>query len=97
MEPGDWAPLISKSLNAKTYINPIGGRDLFDPFVFKSQNTRLQFAVFDEFNYATPGYEFISGLSVLDALMWNSAEVIRKAIFENSKLVDCNVSFDSLG
>ena len=86
MGPGDWAPLICRHLKADAYVNPAGGHALFDPAVFKAQATALHFADFPDFVYASPGYEFVPGLSILDVLMWNSPNAIRKAVFKNNKL-----------
>lgn len=77
-EAGDWAPAISRQLEADIYLNPIGGRDLFDPLEFRAANTDLVFLEFDPFFYETGTYTPESSLSILDVLMWNSpAEVVR--------------------
>lgn len=77
---GGWAPAMCQALGANEYINPIGGRHLFDPDEFASIGTVLSFLEMPPFLYATPGYEFQSGLSILDALMWNEPDVVVKAI-----------------
>jgi hypothetical protein len=75
--PGDWALQIAEALGAKEYINPPGGIELFDPTAFASKNIKLTFQDPFEFNYECRGYRFEPGLSVIDALMWNSPETIR--------------------
>lgn len=84
--PGDWAPFICQNLKAEAYVNPLGGRALFDPGTFQKQGTALLFASFDDFIYTTPGYECVPGLSILDVLMWNSPNMVRDATFKNNKL-----------
>jgi hypothetical protein len=79
MGPGDWAPQIARDLGASCYVNPIGGKDLFDPLQFLRHRIDLRFARFGDFTYATPGYEFVPGLSILDVLMWNSPERVHAA------------------
>ncbi|CUH49826.1 WbqC family protein [Ruegeria atlantica] len=87
MGPGDWAPFISRKLNATCYINPAGGRDLFEPLDFTNHDIDLRFARFGEFTYKTPGYDFMPGLSIIDVLMWNDPQVVRKALFDLNVLL----------
>ena len=75
---------ISARLSADVYINPVAGRELFDPAVFAKEGVDLRFLDFKPFVYATPGYGFESGLSILDVLMWNGPDVVAQAIRENS-------------
>lgn len=92
MEPGDWAPFISRKLEATCYVNPAGGHDLFKPSDFTDHNIDLRFARFGEFTYSTPGYNFEAELSILDVLMWNEPQAIRQAIFDLNTLLspeDC--------
>jgi hypothetical protein len=90
LSAGDWAPWISARLSADVYINPIAGRELFDPAVFASDGVELRFLDFIPFTYDTPGYNFEPGLSILDVLMWNSPDAIVKAIGENSSLISAS-------
>jgi hypothetical protein len=87
LSAGEWAPWISAQLGADVYVNPIGGRSLFDPADFGSQGIELRFLDFKRFAYATPGYIFERDLSILDVLMWNGPDVIAQTIRENSSLV----------
>jgi hypothetical protein len=75
--PGDWALRISESLHAKEYINPCGGLDLFDPTAFAASGIKLTIQKPFHFEYNCLGYQFQPGLSVIDALMWNSPEEIK--------------------
>ena len=84
---GQWAPLISARLSGDVYINPIGGRELFDPSDFSKRGVALRFLEFTPFIYDTPGYKFEENLSILDVLMWNSPDAIVQAIRENSSLI----------
>jgi hypothetical protein len=83
---GQWAPWISGQLAADVYINPLGGRELFDPSDFARRGVSLRFLDFASFVYDTPGYKFEENLSILDVLMWNSPDAIVQAIRENSSL-----------
>jgi hypothetical protein len=84
---GQWAPWIAAKLAANVYINPIGGRALFDPPGFSKQRISLQFLDFTPFVYDTPGYNFEKDLSILDVLMWNSPDAVVRAIRADSSLI----------
>ena len=69
---GEWALRICESLGASGYVNPPGGREIFDAQQFEASGIELRFL-----NPTLPPYdqrraEFIPGLSIIDALMWNS-------------------------
>jgi hypothetical protein len=84
---GQWAPWISGQVTADVYINPLSGRELFDPSDFSQHGVSLRFLDFASFVYDTPGYKFEANLSILDVLMWNSPDAIVQAIRENSSLI----------
>lgn len=85
--PGDWAPFICKMLGATEYLNPAGGRELFEPSVFEELDISLYFAEFSEFKYKTPPYQYEPHLSVLDVMMWNSPAEIMAAIKQGTTLL----------
>lgn len=84
---GQWAPWLSGRLSADLYINPVGGRELFDPSDFARAGVSLQLFAFEPFVYDTPGYVFEENLSILDVLMWNPPGAIVEAIRRNSALI----------
>ena len=86
MGPGDWAPHISGLLGADTYINPSGGRELFNQEDFESRGIELVFQGFEDTAYPTPGYGYEAGLSILDVMMWNSRDSILSAIEQGRRL-----------
>lgn len=70
--PGDWALKISEGISATEYINVNSGSELFDSKEFESKGITLKYL-----NPATKPYwqlrsEFVSGLSIIDVMMWNS-------------------------
>ena len=69
---GQWALEISKALQATEYINPIGGRELFNTQEFEDSNIRLSFLKSATGIYNQGGNDFYEALSILDVLMWNS-------------------------
>jgi hypothetical protein len=87
---GGWAPAISHQLGAKEYINPIGGRDLFNKDDFERLGISLKFLNFGRFIYETSPYSFQEGLSILDVMMWNEPAKVREAIVDLSSIVHCD-------
>lgn len=69
---------ICKQLKADIYINPTGGKGLYNPNHFKNEKIELKFidTDFEEIHYKQFKNEFIQGLSFLDILMFNSREKI---------------------
>jgi len=63
--------------NADTYINSIGGVELYDKKTFKEHNIELNFIKSNPINYKQFNNEFIPWLSIIDVLMFNSKEEIK--------------------
>lgn len=70
---------LCKDCGADIYINPIGGRSLYDPFVFQSNGIELKFLQPRLWEYSQFNNQFISSLSIIDVLMFNS----RESVIEN--------------
>lgn len=68
---------ICHNLEAKKYINPIGGLELYSKEDFIRQNIILNFHQAKPFKYNQFGNEFIPWLSILDVLMFNDNEKIK--------------------
>lgn len=86
MEPGQWAPFVCAALGASTYVNPAGGRELFDPTDFARVGVELQFAEFDEFRYDPAPWRYEPHLSILDVLLWNDARRVADALRSHARL-----------
>ena len=67
---------ISKKLNGSTYVNMIGGKDLYNREYFKKQNVELLFLKPRIKEYEQLGHNFIPALSIIDVLMFNDKETI---------------------
>ncbi len=65
---------ICNHLNAKIYINPIGGLDLYNKADFKNKNIELSFLKSKPIVYNQYLNEFVPWLSIIDVLMFNSVE-----------------------
>jgi hypothetical protein len=84
---GDWAPTIAAQMKATRYVNPVGGRELFDPARFEAAGVELAFLETGEFVYEVPGRPFEANLSILDVMMWNSPEHIRDVLRSQARVV----------
>ena len=72
--------------NASVYINPIGGIDLYNKIDFNELGIDLFFIKTDKINYNQFNDNFISSLSIIDVLMFNSADEIKKML-DNYELI----------
>lgn len=68
---------ICKELEATEYFNAIGGQELYSYEDFKKENIKLSFLKTNEIIYKQFNDKFISNLSILDILMFNSIEEIK--------------------
>lgn len=67
----DWAFQISRAEKATCYINPIGGKNLFDKNKFSSRGISILFLSPKNTIYKQSKREFIPSLSIIDVLMFN--------------------------
>lgn len=70
---------LCKKFNTDTYINPIGGIEIYSKKKFADAQINLRFIQtrFDTIVYKQFKNDFISGLSFIDVLMFNSAADIQ--------------------
>ena len=71
---------LCQALGAETYINAIGGMDLYDRDVFRAQGVAIKFIRSEPFEYAQFGALFVPWLSMLDVMMFNAPEQINSVI-----------------
>ena len=78
---------LCKKLNAKTYINPVGGIALYSKEIFSKFNIDLKFIQPTPFTY--PQFEniFIPWLSIIDVMMFNSTEKIQDSILNRHQFI----------
>jgi len=69
---------LCKEQNADIYINSIGGVELYDKEVFKQNNIELNFIKSNPLQYKQFNNEFVSWLSIVDVMMFNSKEQIKE-------------------
>lgn len=73
---------LNKALNATKYINPIGGNELYEYEKFQNENIELAFLNSNVPEYNQFGKEYIPYLSIVDIMMFNSREEIKKMLTE---------------
>lgn len=71
---------ICKQENADHYINPIGGMELYDRNKFENEGIRLNFIKSISCPYPQFKNAFVPWLSVIDVLMFNRSEDIKKQL-----------------
>ncbi len=74
--PDEWALYITKALGYDTYINPIGGMTFFDSKKYEEQGIKLFFLQQELVPYRQFGQSFEPGLSMIDVMMFCSADEI---------------------
>lgn len=78
---------ICRSLNASTYINPIGGLDLYRLDEFAEAGVDLKFLQSSEVSYTQFGGSFVPWLSIIDILMFNSIDQTKHFIQNQFELI----------
>jgi hypothetical protein len=62
---------------ARTYVNPIGGRDIYENEKFESSGIKLTFIKMKSLTYNQFKNEFVPNLSIIDVLMFNGKNTIQ--------------------
>ena len=73
-----------KELGADSYINPVGGKSLYDVNAFKKEGVDLKFLQSNFFEYKQLGNDFVPWLSIVDVMMFNSIFKIQKYLNQYS-------------
>lgn len=78
---------ICKNIKAKQYVNPIGGRVLYDAKSFNNHKIELKFLqTCPKIEYPQFSNKFVSNLSIVDVLMFNEKDRV-KNLLNNYSLV----------
>lgn len=67
-------------MNATTYINAIGGKALYSTSEFMENGIELKFIRTNPVTYKQFDNDFVEGLSILDVLMFNDMDSIKKML-----------------
>ena len=78
---------ICRSLDADTYINAIGGKDLYTAEAFRNRGIELRFIKTEPIEYTQCGNEFVPWLSIIDVMMFNPRERIDEYLSHRYSLI----------
>jgi WbqC-like protein family len=77
---------LCTAVGATTYLNPIGGMELYSKDAFSAKSIDLRFIRSKPFEYAQFGDGFVPWLSIIDVMMFNPIEIVRSCISKNYEL-----------
>ncbi|MBR3518886.1 MAG: WbqC family protein [Paludibacteraceae bacterium] len=69
-------------LGADTYINAVGGMELYDFEEFEKHGLQLEFLKTNDIRYKQFDNDFVESLSIIDVIMFNSREEVLKMMEE---------------
>ena len=78
---------LCKAVNASTYVNAIGGMELYSKESFRENGINLRFIKSELFEYTQFGGPFVPWLSIIDVMMFNSISTIRTRILTHYELI----------
>ena len=69
-----------EAIGASTYVNPIGGMELYSKKAFATYGIELRFLRSHPLEYGQFGSDFVPQLSILDVLMFNPLQRVREIV-----------------
>lgn len=78
---------LCEAVGATTYVNAIGGMELYSKAAFREKGVDLKFIQSKPFEYAQFGDAFLPWLSIIDVMMFNPLETIQTCISTNYELI----------
>lgn len=78
---------LCQALGATTYVNTIGGVELYSRQAFGDRGIELRFIRSLPFEYQQFGGPFVPWLSILDVMMFNAPDAIRTCLTTNYELI----------
>lgn len=75
---------LCEAVGATTYINAIGGMELYSKEVFRGRGIELKFIKSMPFEYLQFGNEFVPWLSIIDVMMFSELSVVRGQLDQSS-------------
>ena len=73
---------ICRQEGAKTYINAVGGQELYSHDHFAANGIELKFLKSREISYKQHEHPFVPWLSIIDVLMFNSVDETRNMLYD---------------
>ena len=83
----DRVKAIAQALRGDVYLNPIGGTQLYSAENFQAISLDLQFLRTKPFEYGRGKYDCVSGLSIIDQMMYISESELKKIVRSNFDLL----------
>jgi hypothetical protein len=78
---------LCEELGASTYVNAIGGMEMYSKETFLDKGIELKFIKSKPFEYTQFGNEFVPWLSIIDVMMFNSVAAIKECLSYNYELI----------
>lgn len=78
---------LCETVGASTYVNAIGGVELYSKETFREKGIDLKFIQSKPFEYAQFGDAFVPWLSMIDVMMFNPLDIIQTGISTNYEWV----------
>ena len=78
---------LCEAVGATTYVNAIGGMELYSKETFREQGIDLKFIQSRAFEYPQFGDVFVPWLSIIDVMMFNPLDTIQGCISTNYELI----------
>jgi hypothetical protein len=78
---------LCEAVGADTYVNAIGGMELYSRDTFRQRNIELRFIKSSPFEYLQFGDPFVPWLSIIDVMMFNPLDAIQACISTNYELI----------
>ena len=78
---------LCEVIGATTYINSIGGIDLYSKEEFQHKGIVLKFFQSKPYEYRQHGGEFVPWLSIIDVMMFNSPDALHSCLTTNYELI----------
>ncbi len=78
---------LCQATNAKTYVNAIGGMELYSKEIFQDKGIELKFIKSKPFEYKQFDKPFVPWLSILDVLMFNPPDAVKNCVNQNYELI----------
>lgn len=75
------------AVGATTYVNAIGGMDMYSKEAFRERGIELKFIKSKLLEYPQFGNAFVPWLSIIDVMMFNPLDTIRTCISTNFELI----------
>lgn len=78
---------LCRQVGATTYVNAIGGRELYSPDAFGAQGIELKYLRSSPIEYKQFQHDFVPQLSIIDVLMFNAREQTRDYVRRHYELL----------